>query len=37
MGQPADFGRFVCSLCGDNTRFITGTGYLIDGGELQGA
>ena len=36
IGRPADFGRFVTSLCGDSTRFITGAGWLVDGGELTG-
>jgi 3-oxoacyl-[acyl-carrier protein] reductase len=36
MGRPDDFGRFVASLCGEATAFITGTGYLVDGGELAG-
>ncbi|WP_167784845.1 SDR family NAD(P)-dependent oxidoreductase [Ramlibacter rhizophilus] len=33
IGRPDDFGRFVASLCGDATRFITGAGYMLDGGE----
>ena len=36
MGRPEDFGAFVASICGEHTRFITGTGYLLDGGELRG-
>lgn len=36
LGRPDDFGRFVASLCGEATAFITGTGYLVDGGELKG-
>jgi 3-oxoacyl-[acyl-carrier protein] reductase len=36
MGRPDDFGQFVASLCGEATRFITGSGYLVDGGELRG-
>ncbi|MBN9430220.1 MAG: SDR family NAD(P)-dependent oxidoreductase [Burkholderiales bacterium] len=36
IGQPQDFGRFAASLCGDSTRFVTGTGFLMDGGELKG-
>ncbi len=36
IGRPEDFGRFVTTLCGDATRFITGAGYLVDGGELTG-
>ncbi|MGD9945025.1 MAG: SDR family NAD(P)-dependent oxidoreductase [Burkholderiaceae bacterium] len=36
MGRAEDFGRFAASLCGDATAFITGSGYLLDGGELQG-
>jgi 3-oxoacyl-[acyl-carrier protein] reductase len=36
VGRPADFGRLVASLCSDATRFITGSGLLVDGGELTG-
>ncbi|QYY30869.1 SDR family NAD(P)-dependent oxidoreductase [Cupriavidus pinatubonensis] len=36
IGSPEDFGRLVAALCGESCRFITGTGYLIDGGELTG-
>lgn len=36
MGRPEDFGRYVASLCGEASRFVTGTGYLVDGGELAG-
>lgn len=36
IGRPEDFGRFVTSLCGDATRFVTGSGWLVDGGELTG-
>ena len=36
VGRPDDFGRFVTSLCGDATRFVTGSGWLVDGGELAG-
>jgi len=36
IGRPGDFGRFVTSLCGDATRFVTGSGWLVDGGELTG-
>ena len=36
MGKPEDFGTFVASLCGNSTRFITGSGYMVDGGELAG-
>jgi len=36
IGQPADFGKFVTSLCGEATQFITGAGFLVDGGELTG-
>lgn len=36
LGRPDDFGRFVTSLCGDATRFVTGSGWLVDGGELMG-
>ena len=34
IGRPDDFGRFVTSMCGDATRFITGAGWFVDGGEL---
>ncbi len=37
LGDPADFGRFVTSLCGDATRFVTGAGYVVDGGEFKGS
>ena len=36
IGRPDDFGLFVTSLCGEATQFITGSGYLVDGGELRG-
>lgn len=36
IGKPEDFGSFCASLCSDATRFITGSGYLLDGGELTG-
>lgn len=36
IGRPEDFGRFVTSLCGEATRYVTGTGFLVDGGELTG-
>lgn len=36
IGQPDDFGKFAASLCGDATKFITGAGFLVDGGELTG-
>jgi 3-oxoacyl-[acyl-carrier protein] reductase len=36
MGLPDDFGAFVASICGESTRFITGTGYVLDGGEFKG-
>ena len=36
VGRPDDFGRLVTSLCGDATRFVTGSGWLVDGGELTG-
>lgn len=36
IGRPDDFGRFVTSLCGDTTGYITGAGFLVDGGELTG-
>ncbi len=36
IGRPDDFGRFVASLCGETTGFVTGAGYLVDGGELTG-
>lgn len=35
LGKPEDFGRFVTSICGDATRFVTGAGYVMDGGELK--
>ncbi len=36
MGKPEDFGNFVASLCTDASRFITGTGLMMDGGEFTG-
>lgn len=36
MGRPDHFGQFAASLCGDATAFITGSGYVLDGGELMG-
>ncbi|VIO72938.1 3-oxoacyl-[acyl-carrier-protein] reductase FabG [Bradyrhizobium ivorense] len=36
MGRPEDFGAIVASICGEATKFVTGTGYLIDGGEFKG-
>lgn len=36
VGRPKDFGRFVTALCGDASRFATGAGWLLDGGELTG-
>lgn len=36
MGTPEDFGTIVAMMCGDATRFITGTGHVIDGGEFRG-
>jgi 3-oxoacyl-[acyl-carrier protein] reductase len=36
MGRPEDFGAIVASLCGEATKFVTGSGYLIDGGEFKG-
>ncbi len=36
IGQPEDFGRFVTTLCSSATQFVTGTGFLVDGGELRG-
>jgi 3-oxoacyl-[acyl-carrier protein] reductase len=34
MGKPDDFGQLVAALAGNATGFVTGSGYLIDGGEL---
>lgn len=36
IGRPDDFGHFVASLCGEATSYVTGTGFLVDGGELTG-
>lgn len=36
IGRPNDFGHFVASLCGEATSYITGSGFLVDGGELTG-
>jgi 3-oxoacyl-[acyl-carrier protein] reductase len=35
IGRADDFGAIVTSLCGEATRFVTGTGHLIDGGEMS--
>lgn len=35
-GRPEDFGAIVAMLCSDATRFVTGTGHLVDGGEFRG-
>lgn len=36
IGLPEDFGAQVATMCGEATRFVTGTGYVIDGGEMRG-
>jgi 3-oxoacyl-[acyl-carrier protein] reductase len=36
MGRPEDFGAIVAFICGEATKFVTGSGYLIDGGEFKG-
>lgn len=36
IGLPEDFGAFVTTMCGDATRFVTGTGHVLDGGEMRG-
>ncbi len=36
IGRPQDFGQFTASLCAEATRFVTGTGFILDGGELIG-
>ncbi len=36
IGEPQDFGEIVTAMCGRATGFITGTGYVLDGGELRG-
>lgn len=36
MGRPDHFGAVVATMCAEATQFITGTGYLLDGGELRG-
>lgn len=36
IGRPDHFGRFVVSLCSDATSYVTGAGFLVDGGELTG-
>lgn len=36
MGNPQDFGQYITSLCADATGFVTGTGFIVDGGELSG-
>ncbi|MEO5883175.1 MAG: SDR family NAD(P)-dependent oxidoreductase [Caldimonas sp.] len=36
IGKADDFGRLATSMCGDAARFVTGSGWLVDGGELTG-
>ena len=36
IGRPDHFGQFVTSLCGTATSYVTGAGFLVDGGELTG-
>lgn len=36
IGLPEDFGAMMATICGDATRFVTGTGYVLDGGEMRG-
>ena len=36
LGRPGDFGAFATTLCGEQTRFATGTGFMLDGGEFMG-
>ena len=36
LGRPEDFGALATSLCAEQARFTTGTGYLLDGGEFTG-
>lgn len=36
IGLPQDFGAIVATMCGEATRFVTGTGQVLDGGELKG-
>lgn len=35
-GNPEDFGALVATLCGTSTAFVTGSGYVLDGGEMRG-
>lgn len=36
MGNAQDFGHYLASLCAEATGFVTGTGFIVDGGELSG-
>lgn len=36
MGSAHNFGQYLTSLCADATCFVTGTGFIVDGGELMG-
>lgn len=36
IGRPEDFGAVAAMLCSDATRFVTGSGYVLDGGEMRG-
>lgn len=35
-GNPEDFGAMIAALCGTATAFVTGSGYVLDGGEMRG-
>ena len=36
IGDAEDFGKLVAFLCSEPSRFITGTGVLVDGGSFPG-
>lgn len=35
VGRPEDFGRQVAMMCSSSWRFTTGTGVVVDGGEIR--
>lgn len=37
LGQPEDIADVIAFLAADDARFITGQGYLVDGGAMQQA
>lgn len=35
MGQPKDVASFVCYLCSEQARWMTGSNFRIDGGSVK--